>query len=55
MLLAPVFADAIMDGRQPEGMTLPGLMEGVEMEWVRQGHCYGAAIALAYDNQNPLL
>ena len=28
-LLAPAIVEAILDGRQPEGMTLPGLMEGV--------------------------
>jgi hypothetical protein len=32
-LLAPDIVEAILDGRQPEGMTLPGLMEGVEVEW----------------------
>ncbi len=35
-LLAPDIVEAILDGRQPEGMTLPGLMDGVEMEWARQ-------------------
>ena len=54
-LLPPDIVEAILDGRQWEGMTLPGLMEGGDVEWVRQGHCYGAAIAHAYDNQNPLL
>jgi hypothetical protein len=34
-LLAPDMVEAILDGRQPEGMTLPGLMEGVEVEWGR--------------------
>jgi hypothetical protein len=32
-LLAPDLVEAILDGRQPEGMTLPGLMEGVAVEW----------------------
>jgi hypothetical protein len=32
-LLAPDVVEAILDGRQPDGMTLPGLMEGVEVEW----------------------
>ena len=31
-LLAPATVEAILDGRQPEGMTLPGLMKGVEVE-----------------------
>ena len=32
--------EAILDGRQPEGMTLPGLMEGVEVEWDAQGRAF---------------
>ena len=32
-LLAPDVVEAILDGRQPEGMTLPGLMERVEVGW----------------------
>ncbi len=28
-LLAPDIVEAILDGRQPKGMTLPGLMEPV--------------------------
>ncbi len=32
-LLALGIVEAILDGRQPEGMTLPGLMEGVEVDW----------------------
>lgn len=32
-LLAPGMVEAILDGQQPEGMTLPKLMEGVEVEW----------------------
>ncbi|WP_318987433.1 hypothetical protein [Falsiroseomonas ponticola] len=36
-LLAPDIVDAILDGRQPEGMTLPGLMEPFPVEWHRQG------------------
>jgi hypothetical protein len=35
-LLAPDIVEAILDGRQPEGLTLPRLMEGVELEWARQ-------------------
>lgn len=35
-LLAPDIVDAILDGRQPKGMTLPALMDGVETEWVVQ-------------------
>jgi len=35
-LLSPVIVEAILDGRQPEGMTLPGLMEPFPVEWDRQ-------------------
>jgi len=35
-LLAPDIVEAILDGRQPEGMTLPGLMEPFPVEWGRQ-------------------
>ena len=34
-LLAPDIVEAILAGTQPEGMTLPGLMEGVAVEWGR--------------------
>jgi hypothetical protein len=36
ILLAPVIVEAILGGRQPEGMTLPRLMEGVAVEWGQQ-------------------
>jgi hypothetical protein len=32
-LLAPDSAEAILDGRQPEGMTLPGLMQPFPVKW----------------------
>jgi hypothetical protein len=35
-LLAPDIVEAILDGRQPDGMTLPGLMEPFPVEWERQ-------------------
>lgn len=35
-LLAPDIVEAILDGRQPEGMTLPVLMEPFPVEWKRQ-------------------
>jgi hypothetical protein len=38
-LLAPDIIEAILDGRQPEGMTLPGLMEPFPVEW--EGHRAG--------------
>jgi hypothetical protein len=37
-LLAPDIVEAILDGRQPEGMTLPGLMRPFPIEWQRQDH-----------------
>ena len=35
-LLAPDIVGAILDGRQPEGMTLPALMEPFPVVWERQ-------------------
>jgi hypothetical protein len=35
-LLAPAMVEAILAGRQPEGVTLPGLMEGVPVGWGEQ-------------------
>ena len=35
-LLAPSTVKAILDGRQPEGMTLPGLMEPFPVDWTEQ-------------------
>jgi len=35
-LLSPHIVEAILDGRQPEGVTLPGLMEPFPVEWERQ-------------------
>ncbi len=35
-LLSPDIVEAILDGRQPEGMTLPGLMEPFPVEWEQQ-------------------
>lgn len=35
-LLAPDIVDAILNGRQPEPMTLPALMEPFPIEWARQ-------------------
>jgi hypothetical protein len=34
--MAPDIVEAILDGRQPEGMTLPSLMEPSPVEWGRQ-------------------
>lgn len=35
-LLAPEIVEAILDGRQPEGVTLPALMRPFSTEWIRQ-------------------
>ncbi len=35
-LVAPDIVEAILDGRQPEGMTVQALMEGVPAEWEGQ-------------------
>jgi hypothetical protein len=35
-LLAPDIVEAILNGRQPEGMTLPELLEPFPVEWERQ-------------------
>lgn len=35
-LLASDIVEAILDGRQPEGMTLPGLMQPFPEEWKEQ-------------------
>ena len=34
-LLAPDLVETILDGRQPEGTTLPALMERAPVEWTR--------------------
>ncbi len=44
-LLAPDIVEAILDGRQPEGMTPPRLMEGVTMEWARL-RCRNPVVAI---------
>lgn len=35
-LLAPDIVEAILDGRQPEGMTLPALMKPFPRQWTEQ-------------------
>ena len=35
-LLAPAIVEAILDGRQPEGMRMPGLMKPFATEWTEQ-------------------
>jgi hypothetical protein len=40
-LLAPPMVEAILNGRQPEGVTLPGLLDGMPVAWGehRNAHC----------------
>jgi hypothetical protein len=40
-LLAPEMVEAILNGRQPEGVTLPQLLEGVPAGWGEQNLAYG--------------
>jgi hypothetical protein len=35
-LLSPAMVEAILNGRQPEGVTLPRLLEGVPVGWGEQ-------------------
>ncbi|MBR0679333.1 hypothetical protein GXW74_02445 [Roseomonas eburnea] len=46
-LLAPDIVEAILDGRQPEEMTLPALMEPFPVEWDRQACSPGERLRLA--------
>ena len=39
LTLAPEIVEAILDGRQPEGMQLEGLLVGVPPEWEAQQLC----------------
>lgn len=40
-LLAPDIVEAILDGRQPEGMTLPAMLEPFMAEWDQQRWAIG--------------
>jgi hypothetical protein len=42
-LLAPHLVEAILNGRQPEGVTLPRLLEGVPVGWGEQKADYTKA------------
>ena len=42
-LLAPEIVEAILEGRQPEEVTLPGLMRPFSAEWEEQGIGFGAS------------
>jgi hypothetical protein len=38
-LLSPAMVEAILAGRQPEGVTLPALLEVFPVEWIQQTGC----------------
>jgi hypothetical protein len=40
-LLAPDLVEAIVEGRQREGATLPGFLENVPVRWIEQRAFYG--------------
>jgi hypothetical protein len=44
-LLSPHIVEAILDGRQPEGMSLPGLMEPFPVERQRLAAASASAVA----------
>ena len=44
-LLAPPIIEAILNGRQPEGVTLAVLAEGVPTDWEVQRSRFGASNA----------
>ena len=41
-LLAPDIVEAILDGRQPDGLALPRLMEPLEPAWAEQRKVFDA-------------
>jgi hypothetical protein len=41
-LLAPDIVEAILDGRQPQGVTLPRLLEPVSVGWAAQSDALGS-------------
>ena len=46
-LLAPDLVEAILNGRQPEGVTLPKLLEGVPVGWEEQRKALSQHCSLA--------
>ena len=42
-LLAPDIVEAILEGRQPEGMTLPGLTQPCTVEWEAQRKAFAGS------------
>jgi hypothetical protein len=43
-LLSPVLVEGILEGRQPEGMRLEGLLAGFPDNWRNQRDCMSAAL-----------
>ncbi len=41
---APGMVEAILDGRQPERVTLPGLLEGVPVIWLQKASTRSGAV-----------
>ena len=51
-VLSPDIVEAILDGRQSEGMTLPALMDPFPVEWARQTGCPLPSPTLLSDGPN---
>lgn len=52
-LLAPSAVEAILDGRQPEGMRLEELLEGFPAEWKQQVRTSVSEVQAANSNPRP--
>ncbi len=52
-LLAPGVVEAILDGRQPEGMRLEELLEGFPAEWKQQVRTSVSEVQAANSNPRP--
>jgi hypothetical protein len=44
-LLAPDLVEAILDGRQPDGLTLPQLLEPLPASWAEQRVLFGTVVS----------
>ena len=54
-LLAPDIVEAILDGRQPEGITLPRLMDPFPVEWERQRwSAFSRSLATSWNCSQPM-
>jgi len=52
-LLAPDIVEAILDGRQPEGMRLEDLLDGFPVEWDSQPFGKGCGRAAGVSCRSP--